>query len=152
ALKGNIKGKPLGDRPPPQRGMVHRPGLGGEVLNGVYPLDRPPAIVKHREVTLDPGERGKFCVWGTPRHQDEVVLLPQHADDKRTQLAAGTCDEHFHRISPVLCSASPSACEGWARAQRPAGPSTHPPCCPEASGRRPGYCPSPGLSHPVQPL
>ena len=63
ALKGDIKGDPLGGRPLPQRGMVHRPGLGGQVLNSVHPLDRAPAIVKHRDVALDPLERGKLRVW-----------------------------------------------------------------------------------------
>jgi hypothetical protein len=52
------------------------------MLNRVHPLHCPPAIIKHREVTLDPGERGKFHIWGATRHQDEVVPLPQRADDK----------------------------------------------------------------------
>src|SRR5215510_71306 len=88
ALKGDIKRNPLGDRPPPQRGMVHRPGLCSEMLNRVHPLDRLLAIVIDREVTLDPGEHGKLRVWWLPRHQDEVVPLSQRADDKGTQLAA----------------------------------------------------------------
>jgi hypothetical protein len=39
--------------------MIHRPGLCGEVLNGVNTLDSPLAICKHIEVSLDPGERRK---------------------------------------------------------------------------------------------
>ena len=42
ALKGHIKGETPGFRLSPQRGMVHRPGLGRQVLNGVNTLDRPP--------------------------------------------------------------------------------------------------------------
>ena len=62
--------------------MVHRPGLGSEMLNRVHPLHCPPAIIKHRGVALDPEEHGKFYIWGATRHQDEVMPLPQHVDDK----------------------------------------------------------------------
>jgi hypothetical protein len=102
ALKGNIKGETLGYRLPLQRRMVHRPGLGCQVLNGVNTLDRLPAIVKHPEIPLDPGERCKCRVGHAPRHQDEVVPFHQGTDDKGTQGATGTGDKHFHRgISSV---------------------------------------------------
>ena len=54
ALHGEVKGEPLCCRPPPQRWMVYRPGLCGQVLNGVNTLDSLPAICKHSEVSLDP--------------------------------------------------------------------------------------------------
>ena len=66
-LHGHIKGETVGSRPPLQRRMVHRPRLGREVLNRVYPLHRLPAHASHREVALDPGECGKLRGWGTPR-------------------------------------------------------------------------------------
>jgi len=55
ALKGGVKGDPLRCRLPPQRGMVHRPGLGGQVLNRVHTLNNLAAICKHREVSVHPG-------------------------------------------------------------------------------------------------
>jgi hypothetical protein len=72
--------------------MVHRPGLCSEMLNRVHSLNRLLASVIDREVALNPGEHGKLRVWGLPRHQDEVVPLPQRADNKGTQLAARACD------------------------------------------------------------
>src|SRR5262245_13190444 len=102
ALKGGVKGNPLRGRLPPQRWMVYRPGLGGQVLNCVYTLDSPPAVVKHRKVAADPGERGKLGVWRLPRHQDDVVVLPQGADDKGPQLAARSRDQHFHDVLSSL--------------------------------------------------
>ncbi len=54
ALKGDIKGETLVCRLPPQRWMVYRPGLCGQVLNGVNTLDSLPAIFKNSEVSLDP--------------------------------------------------------------------------------------------------
>ena len=78
--------------------MVHRPGLGGQVLNGVHALHRATAIIIDSEVALDPGKRRKRRVGWVLSHQDEVVLLLQCADDKGTQLTACPRDEHLHRV------------------------------------------------------
>ena len=62
--------------------MVHRPGLGGAVLNGVAPLHRPLAVGTHGDVPLDPGQGGTLGLRGTARQQEHLAPRPEGADDK----------------------------------------------------------------------
>ena len=82
ALKRGVKGHALGRGLPLQARMVHRPRLGGEVLNGVDPLHRPLVVGKHGDVPLNPGQVSKLGLRGTARQQDHLVPLPEGADDK----------------------------------------------------------------------
>jgi hypothetical protein len=56
--------------------MIHRPGLGGQVLKRVHALDSAPTVVEHGDVSLDPRQGGKLGMRGTARQQDHLVPLP----------------------------------------------------------------------------